>query len=365
MPLESATYINGLVVTNPAAGDQQSQGDDHLRLIKSAIKNTFPTLSGPLTGSPWQFNAATGSFSTTLNDTKLYLRPQTLVSTSRGGGVKFEAGSAATTYFEAYTNANVWGMFALPTGGGASTGYITFSATGDVAISGDLAVVGDLSVTGDLAVGGHINTVSGKIREGGNALVPTGVIVMWTGGVAPAGWALCTGASGTPNLQDRFIVGSGSSYTYGTTGGAASWTGNTAAITAGTPSGTIGAGGDHNHSGSTGSYTLQIADIPSHTHGIVDPGHTHTLRVDAGSGGPGAQADDGVSGLGYTNEVTSGSFTGITVSANGGGGAHSHTIASSGTHTHSLTMDALPGHYHGVTVATLPPYFALAFIMKL
>lgn len=42
MGLESATYVNDLVTTNPAAGDQRSQGDDHLRLIKAALKATFP-----------------------------------------------------------------------------------------------------------------------------------------------------------------------------------------------------------------------------------------------------------------------------------------------------------------------------------
>lgn len=42
MGLETATYINQLDATNPLGSDQKSQGDDHLRLIKSTIKNTFP-----------------------------------------------------------------------------------------------------------------------------------------------------------------------------------------------------------------------------------------------------------------------------------------------------------------------------------
>ena len=44
MGLESATYLNGLVNTNPGATDNVSQGDDHLRLIKSVIKNSFPSV---------------------------------------------------------------------------------------------------------------------------------------------------------------------------------------------------------------------------------------------------------------------------------------------------------------------------------
>jgi len=44
MALESASYLNGLVSTNPAATDNVSQGDDHLRLIKSVLKNSFPSV---------------------------------------------------------------------------------------------------------------------------------------------------------------------------------------------------------------------------------------------------------------------------------------------------------------------------------
>jgi len=46
---------------------------------------------------------------------------------------------------------------------------------------------------------------------GGNVAVPvpTGAIVMWSGFLAniPAGWQLCNGTNGTPNLIDRFILG--------------------------------------------------------------------------------------------------------------------------------------------------------------
>lgn len=57
MALETTTYIDGLVATNPVSGDPVSQADDHLRLLKSTIKATFPNVSGPVTATQSQLNA--------------------------------------------------------------------------------------------------------------------------------------------------------------------------------------------------------------------------------------------------------------------------------------------------------------------
>ena len=45
MALESATYVDGLVITNPTGSDSISQGDDHLRLIKKVLKNSLPNVT--------------------------------------------------------------------------------------------------------------------------------------------------------------------------------------------------------------------------------------------------------------------------------------------------------------------------------
>ena len=50
MALESATYIDGLVITNPTGSDSISQGDDHIRLIKKVLKNTFPDATAAIEG---------------------------------------------------------------------------------------------------------------------------------------------------------------------------------------------------------------------------------------------------------------------------------------------------------------------------
>jgi hypothetical protein len=57
----------------------------------------------------------------------------------------------------------------------------------------------------------------------GSEWLPNGIICMWKGSAAtvPTGWALCDGANGTPNLQNRFIVAAGPTYGQGTTGGSA------------------------------------------------------------------------------------------------------------------------------------------------
>ena len=71
--------------------------------------------------------------------------------------------------------------------------------------------------------------------------VTSGMILLWSGAIVdiPAGYALCNGANGTPDLRDKFVVGAGSSYAVGGNGGAAThdhsfWTdGHTHQLTGG------------------------------------------------------------------------------------------------------------------------------------
>jgi len=41
-----------------------------------------------------------------------------------------------------------------------------------------------------------------------------GIICLWGGAIVdiPAGWHLCDGNAGTPDLRDKFVIGAGSSY---------------------------------------------------------------------------------------------------------------------------------------------------------
>lgn len=68
--------------------------------------------------------------------------------------------------------------------------------------------------------------VSGGSSSGvGYTGVPVGTISMWAGSVSdiPAGWHLCDGTAGTPDLRDKFVIGAGNKYNPGSTGGSASY----------------------------------------------------------------------------------------------------------------------------------------------
>ena len=45
MALETASWVTQLVDTNPTASDPVSEGDDHLRMVKKVLKNSFPSSS--------------------------------------------------------------------------------------------------------------------------------------------------------------------------------------------------------------------------------------------------------------------------------------------------------------------------------
>lgn len=175
--------------------------------------------------------------------------------------------------------------------------------------------------------------------------VPIGGIIMWSGATVPTGWALCNGqvvtrtdgggTITTPDLRDRFIVGSGTTYTIGNTGGA-----NTVSLTTGqlpshthslNLSGTIGAAGAHSHS-------------------VNDPGHSHPYTWKTTGGGDNSGGD--------VNQINNGTFW-------TGAAATGISINAVGDHTHSLTLSGSANATgSGDAHENRPPYYALAFIMR-
>ena len=144
-----------------------------------------------------------------------------------------------------------------------------------------------------------------------------GVIVAWSGSIKtiPAGWALCDGTNGTPDLRDKFIVGARQDDT---------------GISKSNIMGILfqtGGSTTHNHGGSTGPHQLTIAEMPS---------HSHTFDIHDGlGGGPGLAHRD-------FNALAEGPKE--TTDTTGGNQSHSHPIFSD---------------------YNVPPFYALAFIMKL
>ena len=100
--------------------------------------------------------------------------------------------------------------------------------------------------------------------------MPIGSIMMWYGAVnaVPAGWRICDGTGGTPDLRDKFIMGAGNTAVGGTTGGV-----NTMSVSSSPGGGhvhlgTTDEGGVHNHGGNTDGHALLASELPSHSHNV-------------------------------------------------------------------------------------------------
>jgi hypothetical protein len=120
----------------------------------------------------------------------------------------FKAGTAAisgTTMTGAGGLINKDGHFAF----GNSTTNITYNG-------------GALNFNGNVIAGGNIKvgTITADKLDLGAAF-PTGGIITFSGSTIPPGWALCDGGNGTPDLRDRFVMGSSSTFTPGSRGGTA------------------------------------------------------------------------------------------------------------------------------------------------
>jgi hypothetical protein len=164
--------------------------------------------------------------------------------------------------------------------------------------------------------------------DAAKAAFPIGGIILWSGAVSaiPATWQLCDGTNGTPNLRDRFIVGAGSTYAVGATGGSAN------------------------------------ATLPSHTHTatntISNAAHQHYVVHNAQGSNEGSLNSSnymirrGIYGGDFSYDFSStGSPANIGLTSSAGG--------SLGVATAVSTEGA------SATNANLPPYYALCYIQKI
>lgn len=63
MGLETATYINELNASWPLGDDPIREADDHMRLIKSTLQNTFPNITGMVNANEGELNLLVGQTS--------------------------------------------------------------------------------------------------------------------------------------------------------------------------------------------------------------------------------------------------------------------------------------------------------------
>jgi microcystin-dependent protein len=205
-----------------------------------------------------------------------------------------------------------------------------------------------------------INSDISALQSGLSTLLPTGCLFQYAGGVAPSGWLLCQGqvlsissysnlysVIGTtyggnsvstfalPDLRGRVPVGSGGSYSLGTTGGSE-------------------------------THTLTISQMPAHNHtGTINAtgAHTHTYQ-DAYFAENAGRTGNNVYGLAASHDqdnnfyyrTTSNGFT-----SNPDDASTFLSTGSTGSHTHTMTNSSTGG---GSSFSILQPYITLSYIIK-
>lgn len=189
MALETATYISDLDSANPTASDAKNQGDDHLRLIKSTVKATFPNVTGAVTPTHTELNyvaGATSSIQTQLNN-KAYKTGDTWTGTHSWSG--------ATMQSPALGNTNITGVKAVvfqgeyDNGGSGTTKTITL-ANGQ---KQKLTLTGNCTITVDFT-GASVSTYQLRLIQDGSGLRT----VTWSG-LSSSRWL---GASGAPAINN-------------------------------------------------------------------------------------------------------------------------------------------------------------------
>jgi microcystin-dependent protein len=345
----SVTYSAGTITyTGPSAAETRAHFSAGTGVAYSGGQFSIGQAVG--TSSNVTFNNATVNGNLTVSGTTTYINTQTLNigdniitlnadetgTPSADAGIEVERGNLSNKSFIWDESEDEWSVGSERIKAGTFEGGLT----GNASTATKLATARTITLTGDVSgsttFDGSANISIDAVVAAQGAFMPSGGIIMWSGSLAaiPSGWFLCNGSNGTPDLRDRMVIGAGSSYAVGATGGSTTSTIDTQNLPSHTHSfnTTTNTTGNHSHTGTT------------NTTGA----HTHTF-----SGG----------GNNYSGVSTS-SSNGGTVTTNSAGN-HSHTVTTNTTGNHSHTVSGTTdGTGNGSAFATVSPYYALAYIMK-
>ena len=182
MALETGTFISELVATNPTGSDPLAFADDHLRLIKSTLKSSFPNVSGAVNKTHLQINDGIEKSGGTMTG-PLVLSGAPTLSTHAANKAYVDSATGVTAFLSAaypvgsiYINAATTTNPATLLGFGnwvefgsgrvmvgQSTGDASFDSLEETGGSKDAVVVSH-SHTATVSDPGHTHTASGTAQ---------------------------------------------------------------------------------------------------------------------------------------------------------------------------------------------------------
>jgi microcystin-dependent protein len=162
-----------------------------------------------------------------------------------------------------------------------------------------------------------------------NDMIPTGVIQMWGGSTTPSSaWLLCNGAAISRTTYPVLFTVIGTLYGAGD----GSTTFNVPNLQGNVPVGLSSSDPNFETLGQVGgedAHTLSWNEMPVHSHGVYDPGHSHgtanNYMEDAGgAGNQGTNTPGNRFIQGLSNVQVYGAGTGIGIYNAGGGWSHNN-----------------------------------------
>jgi hypothetical protein len=231
MPLETGDYISDLVETNPPGTDPVSQGDDHIRLIKHVLKETFPNINGPVTSTDEElsnlgqqmpivtaYDSAASAQTHTFTPGRNWAKIIVTGGGGGGGGTSNTGGAAGGTAIKVFAITEATATYTVGAGGGISGkgGDSTFAQGANPVITGQggpagIAISGDFvpatGVNGDLNISG-----GGGFRTGNSGSPGQGGVSYWGGSQSSDSGASPTvtvafGAGGRAQTIDQEAIG--------------------------------------------------------------------------------------------------------------------------------------------------------------